>query len=100
MQLLESSPRNEAGPRPAAWRRRWQVEPQIAAVGLLCYWAYLDLTSASPPRPAGLQPVLVRLYNLMHFGHSAAMSIEAVIVMFLPVALWAAMMAAARAVRG
>ena len=32
---------------------------------MLCYWAYLDLTSASLLSPPGMESVIERLYNFM-----------------------------------
>jgi hypothetical protein len=40
---------------------------------VLC-WAYFDLTAASLLAPPGLTAVSVRLYNLMHYGASDALS--------------------------
>ncbi len=98
--LLKASPQPRQARTARGWDWRWRVEPQIAAVGLLCYWAYLDLTSAALLAPPGMASVLVRLYNFMHFGHSAAMTTQAALVMLGPILLWAAMMATARAMRG
>lgn len=96
IELLRNSP-NESQCRAARrWRWRWQIEPQIAACGLLCYWAYLDLTAAALLAPPGMASIMVRLYNFMHFGHSAAMSMEATLAMLLPLALGGLIMAAAR----
>jgi iron(III) transport system permease protein len=94
--LLRDSPDRHQRQTGQRWQWRWRVEPQIATVGLLCYWAYLDLTTAALLAPPGLASVVVRLYNFMHFGHSAAMTMEAAIVMILPALLWGVMMAAAR----
>ena len=57
------------------WRLRDQ--PQFLAMSLLCYWAYCDLPTAYLLAPTGMAPGLVRLYNFMHFGRSAALSAEA-----------------------
>lgn len=85
--LLGRSPDARQAAQGYAWWWRGQVEPQAAAVGLLCYWGYLDLTCAALHAPPGLSSVVVRLYNFMHFGHSAAMTMEAVVVMGLPLLL-------------
>lgn len=98
LELLRRSPSSRQRGIAGRWRWRWRIEPQIAAVGLLCYWAYLDLTAAALLAPPGMASVMVRLYNFMHFGHSAAMTMEAAVVMFLPVILWGLMMAVARSI--
>jgi hypothetical protein len=96
VELLSQSPEVEQRRIARRWNWQWRFEPQIAACGLLCYWAYLDLTSAALLAPPGMASVVVRLYNFMHFGHSAAMSMEAAIVMLLPLALWGFVTAVAR----
>ena len=68
----------------------------VLGCGVLCYWAYCDLPTAYLLAPTGMASGLVRLYNFMHFGHSAAMSMEAAIVMLLPLALWGLVTAVAR----
>jgi len=94
--LLRESP--HIAQRQQAWRRwwAWRVEPQIAAVGVLCYWAYLDLTSAGLLAPPGMASVVVRLYNFMHNGHSAALSMEATVAMCVPVIAWGTVLLTAR----
>jgi len=56
---------------------RLRDQPRLLAIGLLCYWAYLDLSTAYLLAPSGMPSGLVRLYNFMHFGRSAALSAEA-----------------------
>lgn len=67
---------------------RWHLrdQPQFLATGLLCYWAYCDLPSAYLLAPTGMASGLVRLYNFMHFGRSAALSAEASVFFGLPIA--------------
>jgi hypothetical protein len=100
VELLRRSPSATQRRMAGRWRWRWRIEPQVVACGVLCYWAYLDLTSAALLAPPGMASVVVRLYNFMHFGHSAAMSMESAIVMFLPLAAWVTMMGLARWVNG
>ena len=54
-------------------------------MGLLCYWAYLDLSTAYMLAPSEMSSGLVRLYNFMHFGRSAALSAEAFVFFGTPV---------------
>ncbi|WP_029247792.1 hypothetical protein [Schlesneria paludicola] len=64
---------------------RLRDQPRILAIGLLCYWAYLDLSTAYLLAPSGMPSGLVRLYNFMHFGRSAALSTEALLFFGAPV---------------
>ncbi len=65
------------GPCPSALLWRLRDQPQFLAISLLCYWAYCDLPTAYLLAPTGMASGLVRLYNFMHFGRSAALSVEA-----------------------
>lgn len=69
-------------------RLRWHLADQatILAVGLLWFWAYCDLPSAYLLAPTGMASGLVRLYNFMHFGRSAALSAEGVVFFGTPLA--------------
>ena len=64
-------------PRPSSLLWRLRDQPQFLATSLLCYWAYCDLPTAYLLAPTGMASGLVRLYNFMHFGRSAALSAEA-----------------------
>jgi hypothetical protein len=69
--------------RRLLWRLRDQA--QFLAAGLLCGWAYCDLPTAYMLAPTGMASGLVRLYNFMHFGRSAALSAEASVFFGVPV---------------
>ena len=56
-------------------------------MGLLCYWAYLDLSTSYLLAPSGMPSGLVRLYNFMHFGRSSALSAEAFLFFGIPLLL-------------
>jgi hypothetical protein len=64
----------------------WQLrdQPQFLAVCLLCFWAYCDLPTAYLLAPTGMISGIVRLYNFMHFGRSAALSAEAAVFFGVP----------------
>ncbi len=96
VEMIRNSPEPKQQQSGRDWRWRRQIEPQLAACGVLCYWAYLDVSSAGLLAPTGMPSVIVRLYNFMHFGRSAALSMEAALVMFLPAALWVLGMSLAR----
>ncbi len=71
--------------RSAALVFRLRDQPRMLAIGLLCYWAYLDLSSAYLLAPSSMPSGLVRLYNFMHFGRSSALSAEAFVFFGLPI---------------
>jgi hypothetical protein len=67
--------------------RRLKDNPRAVAISILCYWAYLDLSSAYLLAPIDMPSGLVRLYNNMHFGRFSALSIEAILFFGLPLIL-------------
>ena len=71
-------------PHPSALLWRLRDQPQFLAMSLLCYWAYCDLPTAYLLAPTGMASGLVRLYNFMHFGRSAALSVEACLFFAAP----------------
>ena len=79
------------------WHLRDQ--PQFLAMSLLWYWAYCDLPSAYMLAPSGMASGLVRLYNFMHFGRSAALSAEALVFFGIPVVVWFLLLIANRKFR-
>ena len=75
--------------RTSLLRFRLRDQPRRLAIGLLCYWAYLDLSSAYLLAPSGMSSGLVRLYNFMHFGRTSALSAEATLFFGFPIiAAW------------
>jgi ABC-type Fe3+ transport system permease subunit len=85
--------------RVRSWGRRvaWELKtrPLFWAAFLLFCWGYFDLTASSVLAPSGMTPVSVRLYNLMHYGQSAALS--AMVCAALAVPLLAALVMRAAA---
>ena len=81
-EMLAGVPGHQA--RRLLWRLRDQS--QFLSAGLLCCWAYCDLPTAYLLAPTGMASGLVRLYNFMHFGRSAALSAEASLFFGIPVA--------------
>lgn len=75
-------PGRTAASRALVWRLERQ--PAWLAVGLVCWWGYLDVTVASLLNPTGMVPGIVRLYNFMHYGRSAALSAEAAVLLLTP----------------
>jgi hypothetical protein len=83
-----SDPHQQRSGRLLQWRLI--DEPRFLAIALLTDWAYLDLTTAYLLAPTGLSSGVVRLYNFMHFGRTAALSAEAFVLLFGPLAILAA----------
>lgn len=63
---------------------------------LLAYWAYLDLTAATILAPPGIVPVTARLYNLMHYGHNAALSAMTLVAVLVPLIAFLTILAGRR----
>lgn len=57
---------------------------RFCRISLLAYWGYLDLTAATILAPPGFVPVSARLYNLMHYGHNAALSAMTLVAVIAP----------------
>ena len=83
-------------PRPSALLWRLRDQPQFLAMSVLCSWAYCDLPTAYLLAPTGMAPGLVRLYNFMHFGRSAALSAEACLFFGGPLVVVAGVMLVVR----
>ncbi|MDA0660443.1 MAG: hypothetical protein O2931_10500 [Planctomycetota bacterium] len=74
VQMLAESEHGEV--RRKARGLAWNLNGRrhFAAGVLLAYLGYLDLTSAAVLAPSRCVPAPVRLYNLMHYGHSAKLA--------------------------
>src|SRR5262249_21697536 len=85
-------------PRPVNRTLRWMLETrrQAWALFLLFCWGYFDLTVSAMLSPIGVTPVTVRLYNLMHYGHTPVLSALVCATTLAPVAI----VVAARLTRG
>jgi ABC-type Fe3+ transport system permease subunit len=91
---LRSSP--EWTQRVAGRRLLWELDGfgRFCRVSLLAYWGYLDLTAAAILAPPDVVPVTARLYNLMHYGHNAALSAMTLVTAAVPALLFVALLAA------
>ena len=83
--LARADFKNQTRRGPSQLLFRLRDLPQLLAIGLLSYWAYLDLSTAYLLAPSGMPSGLVRLYNFMHFGRSSALSAEAFLFFGVPV---------------
>jgi hypothetical protein len=91
-QPSRSGPRNQL-------LSRLRDNPRLIAISILCYWAYLDLSTAYLLAPIDMPSGLVRLYNNMHFGRFSALSIEAILFFSVPIFFLMAGFVAFRLVR-
>lgn len=91
---LRASP--DRSQRAGGRRLRWELDGfgRFCRVSLLAYWGYLDLTAAAILAPPDVVPVTARLYNLMHYGHNAALSAMTLVTVAVPCILFAALLAA------
>ncbi len=88
--LLQSSA--DVARRRNGARLLWRLDGfgRFCRVGLLAYWGYLDLTAATILAPPAVVPVSARLYNLMHYGHNAALSALSLVALAAPAVAFAA----------
>lgn len=82
---VSNSARQRQSGRTLLWRM--ETEPRFLAVCCLVYWSYLELPLAVMLAPTGLPSGLVRLYNFLHFGRTAALSAEMMILLGGPLLL-------------
>ena len=61
--------------------------PRFWGFVLVFFWAYLELTVADILAPPGLEPVVKRLYNLMHFGHISGLAAMVCVTLAAPLVL-------------
>lgn len=80
----DDAPRRRAA-REQVWALRHRSS--LIASGMVCLWGYLELTPMELLAPPGLTAAPVRLYNLMHYGRSPALSAMLLVVMLAPLAV-------------
>ena len=75
--------------RRGAHRLDWRLRgsPRYWSYVLVCSWGYLDLMIATISAPPGMEPVVKRLYNFMHFGHIAGLSAMVCVAVATPLVL-------------
>jgi hypothetical protein len=75
--------------RGAARELRWQLagRPQFWGFVIVFFWGYLDLMTATILAPPGMEPVVKRLYNFMHFGHIAGLAAMVCATLAVPLLL-------------
>lgn len=72
--------------RELAWRLKRRAE--FWGIGLLAYWAYLELTIAYLLAPVSIVSTPVMLYNQMHFGKNATLSALVLLTVLVPLLLF------------
>lgn len=90
---LRSSP--DSSQRASGRRLLWDLHGfgRFSRVSLLAYWGYLDLTVATILAPPDVVPVAARLYNLMHYGHNAALAAMTLVTVAVPALAFATLLA-------
>lgn len=93
--LLQPAP--EAERRAAARELGWRLggSAEFWSLGLLSYWAYLELALAYLLGPVAIVSVPVLLYNQMHFGKNATLTAMTCLAVAVPAA-WFVSVAALR----
>lgn len=73
----------------AARELRWHLlgRPQFWSFVVVFFWGYLDLMAATILAPPGMEPVVKRLYNFMHFGHIAGLAAMVCATLAVPLLL-------------
>lgn len=76
--------------RPVARRARrtvWELgDRRLFWIGFLLFvWGYCDLSASALLAPSQMTPVLVRLYNFMHYGHTMVLSAMVCLAFAVPV---------------
>ncbi|MBL8850630.1 MAG: hypothetical protein JNG89_13205 [Planctomycetaceae bacterium] len=83
--LAEGVRTQRRGARRLDWRLRGSA--RFWSYVLVCSWGYLDLMIATISAPPGMEPVVKRLYNFMHFGHIAGLSAMVCVTVATPLVL-------------
>lgn len=84
--------------RNAGWRIWWKLrgDEWVWTVVPLLWWSYFDLTISSILAPPGAVSAPVRLFNQMHYGHSAMLSALTGGAVLIPFVLTALLLSARR----
>jgi hypothetical protein len=78
--------------RRAAGRLVWELRsrPRFWIVFLVFAWGYFDMTASKILAPVRMTPVTVILYNEMHYGQNAVLSMKVLVAFGVPLAVLAA----------
>ncbi len=71
----------------ANWRFQVALKPRLWLGVLIATFACADVLLTALLAPTGMATGTVRLYNFMHYGHSAALTAEALLLAIVPFAL-------------
>ncbi|QDT37346.1 hypothetical protein [Stratiformator vulcanicus] len=76
--------------RARARRLLWELRsrPKFMVIGLLAWWAYSDVNAAAVLAPVSVVSPAVRLYNFMHYGHNASLSLRAALCVAIPLLIY------------
>ena len=80
---VDNSQRQQS--RYLSWMLSGRME--FLTVAIPAWWGYFNLTLAAMLAPVGMVTAPVNLYNLMHYGRTAALSAIALLAVLLPLTL-------------
>jgi len=63
---------------------------RLAVLFLLFFWGYFELPASALLAPSTMTPVVLRLYNMMHYGRVAGLSAMVLVAFVVPFVLFAA----------
>ena len=75
-------PPTKTSARQLSWtmhKRKW-----LLAVAILTHWCFWDVTIAATLRPVTFEPVVTRLYNEMHYGHTETLVAMTGLALLIP----------------
>lgn len=77
--------------KTSARQLSWTMHKQkwLLALALLTHWCFWDVTIAATLRPVLFEPVVTRLYNEMHYGHTEALVAMTGLALLIPVLVFA-----------
>lgn len=82
--LLKSSRNAAVGTFGSSITWRFRHFRWLLAFTILTHWCYWDVTVASLLHPVRLEPVVTRLYDLMHYGRNETLAAITLLALVLP----------------
>lgn len=83
-EMLCESPSAMVRRRGRALAGFYRSQGRFWVIALVFVWAYFDLTASSILAPKLMTPILPRLYNFMHYGQSAGLSVLLCVAIAVP----------------
>lgn len=83
-QLLQSSPHPSIQSSASHLVRAMLIPGRVLSLIILFWLGFMELSCSALLHPAGSMPVVARLHNLMHYGHSQVLSAMIIITLAIP----------------